>query len=84
MHFLGGVSFNEQAIYREALMSKLNIDQSRFGHCSQMSTPTSSFLTDLCQYFGHENLRFYAATAIAFAIGFLRSKNASIASAKIL
>jgi len=40
--------------------------------------------TDLCQYFGHKNLRFYAAIAIAFSIGFVRSKNASIASAGIL
>jgi hypothetical protein len=39
---------------------------------------------DLCQYFGHKNLRFYAAIAIAFSIGFVRSKNASIASAGIL
>jgi hypothetical protein len=41
-------------------------------------------LVDLCQYFGHKNLRFYAAIAIAFSIGFVRSKNASIASAGIL
>jgi putative transposase len=43
-----------------------------------------SMSPDLCQYFGHKNLRFYAAIAIAFSIGFVRSKNASIASAGIL
>lgn len=39
---------------------------------------------DLCQYFGHGNLRFYAAIAIAFSMGFARSKDISIASAEIL
>jgi type I restriction enzyme S subunit len=55
-------------------------EQRKLGDVSQLN-PTA---IDLCQYFGHKNLRFYAAIAIAFSIGFVRSKNASIASAGIL
>ena len=39
---------------------------------------------DLCQDFGHEIVRFYAAFSNDSSFGFVRSKNASITSAGIL